>query len=205
MFDWIIGKTVSFKIFKENIFYSQLHQLITQQNPPCVYVSVCSLSFKCFSITGNHRQIARVKVPVDVKPFRKHTPLTHTVYTSHHEQTCRNVRSWVGLRVLLFCFKGGSCYPISYLRNRFYVNAVANTTPVSPYFWVVSQPASQLIHPCQGQIVGWRSGYLRHISDTALWFQGIVLSQILQNQVSLVGSGCTRNHRGGSSFSVHIC
>lgn len=144
----------------------------------CVIVHL--LSFKCFYITGNHRQKARVKVPVDVKPFKKYTQLYHTQCIQVTMNKLVGM-SDLGLELESCCF--GSCYPISYLRNRFYVNAVANTAQVSPSFWVVSQAANKLIYPCQGQIVGWRSSsYLRHTPDTDLWFQGIVLSRI-QNRL----------------------
>lgn len=168
----------------------------------CVWVCVCSLSFKFCCITGNHRQIAGVKVPADVKPFRKHTQCIQVTMNK------LGGMSDPGLEWECCCF----ALKVGHV-TQYHISGIASTLALSQtlfhfrlhFGWSVSQPASQLIHPCQGQIVGYRSCYLRHISDTALWFQGIVLSQMLQNQVSLAGSGCTGNHRGGSTFSVHIC
>lgn len=51
-------------------------QLIVLQNQ---IVSACLLSFECFYIAKNHREIAGLKVPIDVKPSRNCSHISHTL------------------------------------------------------------------------------------------------------------------------------
>lgn len=99
-----------------------------------------------------------------------------------------------------WCFE--ACYPISYLRNHFYVNVSANTALVSPYFWVVIQTASKFIQHCQSQIVGWpSSSYLRHTLDTVLWLRHCDISNTLDS-----GLPCSvRVHRKSQGRICFLC
>lgn len=110
-----------------------------------VYVNVHSLSFKRFRITGNPRQIARVKVPVDVKPFRKYTHLSHTQCIQFTVNTLVGM-SDLGSELERFCF----ALKVGHV-TQYHISGIASTLTLSQtllqfhltFGWSVSQPASQ--------------------------------------------------------------